>query len=815
MTLAARRALRVIVVTADLGNATASRAYHLADLLSRRHQVRLVGPSFGGAGSEIWEPIRGGTVPLRSFPGRELPVLLQDIARFTRGIQADIVYVCRPQLPSLLLGMTLKHVCGAPVIVDFDQSFTVTPASLDEVAACGDEPKLAQPFGRLWSRVCDGLATEADAATVSSSAALESVGGSLIPHVRDERRFDPARFDRGAVRAELGFSRGDRVVVVSSSERAAASVRELSRALQELGDPRNKLCLIGHQPVAEIPRLTVAGDLVWIGAAWDRDDAPDGYGAPPELTEALAMGVPVLARDSPALEPFGRHGSIHLTGDAPLATRLTELLSDPTAAQSVTLTARKRFLEQLSYGAVMDELDGVIESVAGTRKEAPSTWRRAWRLAGSVGTTDRPAGRRAPDDRPAAPRAPGPPPHDRPRDLVCFWKLNDSGIYGRRADMLTKYLAQSERTRRLVHFDKPTDWDWIDSRRHAARKGINHWDLIARRGRKLAFVGEREGKLRSYMFVSRRAKDPSTWQRALLPSADEYLGFVADVLERNAIGKRHPVLFWVWPPNFEFAALHQAFTPAITVADVVDDERSWAAPGSPRFEHLTRNHEQIFALSDLVVTHNEPLAERLRWFGAQPAVVPNATELFSERPPRRPRELRHLKGPIIGYSGTLSYRIDLELLDRIARERPDHQLVIIGSAHGPEEILALDQHPNVHFLGVRTYPDVTRYIRCFDVAIIPHLDDEMSRGMNPLKAYLYASCGIPAVSTQIANLDLAQLDGAIRITHTHDQFLDAIDQVIQQRRTGQLTLPTRQALQPHTWAQRVRQLEALIDTATS
>jgi len=93
--------------------------------------------------------------------------------------------------------------------------------------------------------------------------------------------------------------------------------------------------------------------------------------------------------------------------------------------------------------------------------------------------------------------------------------------------------------------------------------------------------------------------------------------------------------------------------------------------------------------------------------------------------------LRHLKGPIIGYSGTLSYRIDLELLDRIARERPDHQLVIIGSAHGPEEILALDQHPNVHFLGVRTYPDVTRYIRCFDVAIIPHLDDEMSRGMNP------------------------------------------------------------------------------------
>ena len=799
-TATARRALRVIVVAADIGDATASRAYHVADLLSHRHQVRLVGPSFTGGESAIWGPIRGGTVPLRPFPGRELPALVHDVARFTQGIQADVVYVCEARLPSLLLGMRLKHVCGAPVIVDIDQRTPGTPPSLDELAARGDESELAQPLGQLWNRACDGLATEADAVTVSSPLALKGAGGTLIAHARDERLFDPARFDRDTVRAELGYSPGDRVVLVSGSAQAAASLRELSRALQELGDPRYKLCLIGHQPVAEIPRVTLAGDLAWIGGG----DAPDRDGPPPELTEALAMGVPVLARESPALEPFGQEGSIHLTAGAPLSVRIAALLSDPAATRTMTTAGRERFLGQLSYGAVIGALDGVIESVAGTRRQAPSSWRRAWQLAGSMETGGRPAGR----------PAPGPPPDHRSRDVVCFWKLNDSGIYGRRADMLMKYLARSERTRRLVHFDSPQSWDWIDSRRR--REGpYNHWGMIRRRAQRLSLVGEREGKLRSYMFVSRRAKDPSAWQRALLPSADEYLGFVADVLERNAIGKRHPVLFWVWPPNFEFAALHQAFAPAVTVTDVNDDERSWAAPGTPAFTQVTHNYEEILGASDLVVTHSEALRERLSWFGADAAVVPNAMELLPDRPARRPRELRHLKGPIIGYSGTLSYRIDLELLDRIARERPDHQLVIIGSAHGPEEILALDQHPNVHFLGVRTYPDVTRYIRCFDVAIIPHLDDEMSRGMNPLKAYLYASCGIPAVSTQIANLDLAQLDGAIRITHTHDQFLDAIDQVIQQRRTGQLTLPTRQALQPHTWAQRVRQLEALIDTATS
>ena len=140
--------------------------------------------------------------------------------------------------------------------------------------------------------------------------------------------------------------------------------------------------------------------------------------------------------------------------------------------------------------------------------------------------------------------------------------------------------------------------------------------------------------------------------------------------------------------------------------------------------------------------------------------------------------------------------------------------MIVGSAHGSEDVLALDRHPNVHFLGVHTYPEVTRYIRCFDVAIIPHLDDEMSRAMNPLKAYLYASCGVPAVATRISNLDLAELDGAIRITHSHDEFLAAIDLTIEQRCRGELRPPSRKELEPHTWAQRVREIERLIDSVT-
>jgi glycosyltransferase involved in cell wall biosynthesis len=819
--------MRITVVAWDMAHNGVIRAYYLADMLRRQYDVTLIGANFPHHGTKIWEPIRSGDVRMRSFPGDQLPGFVERVEQAVQGIQTDLVYACKARLPSLLVAMWLKHLHGVPAIVDVDErelSFhhVTEGVSLDELEGRREDPGFKIPYGELWTRACDHLVSDADAITVASPAVQAIYGGTVVPHARDELTFDPARFERDTVRAEFGYSPEDRVVLFAGTPRRHKGIIEIAKAIEQLGDPRYKLLVIGSfsdpaertelarlaagraqllefQPVSEIPRLTVLADLICLPQ--DRASDTAQHQTPAKLTEALAMGVPVLASETPPLAPFVERGLVSAIGEAPLSSRIAELFADRDGMRRQAERGREVFLEQLSYDAAIEQVDGVIAGLEGQRREPPASWGRAYQLARNA-----PVARAHPEKRRVPPASPA-------WDMVFFWRLSHSGIYGRRADMLVKYLAQSQRTRRLVHFDQPTDWTWIQSRRRAARRGVNHWELIARRGRRLALGSERDGKLRSYMMVAQPAKDASAWQRALLPTADEYLGFVAQVLERNRIGKR-PVLFWVWPPNLPFADLHRAFTPALTVADVVDDERSWMVPGSKRYEQVTRNHEQIFALSDLVLTHNEPLAERLRWFGVQPEVVPNATELFDDRRRRRPRELRHLKGPIIGYSGTLSFRLDLELLERIARERPDCQLVIVGSAHGSEDVLALDRHPNVHFLGVRTYPEVTRYIRCFDVAIIPHLDDEMSRAMNPLKAYLYASCGVPAVATRISNLDLATVDGAIRIAHSHDEFLAAIDQTIEQRRRGELRPPSREELEPHTWAQRVREIERLIDGVT-
>ena len=157
--------------------------------------------------------------------------------------------------------------------------------------------------------------------------------------------------------------------------------------------------------------------------------------------------------------------------------------------------------------------------------------------------------------------------------------------------------------------------------------------------------------------------------------------------------------------------------------------------------------------------------------------------------------------------GNLSDRIDIDLLDDLARARPSWHFVLVGSAHLDQTILRLDRHANVHFLGVKPYEEARRFIRHFDVALIPHLDNDMTRSMNPLKAFVYCAEGVPVVSTPIANM--YELGDLITVAKGADGFLDAIEDALATGWRG----PDFGVLEPHTWVRRVEQVLGLIDTA--
>ena len=154
-------------------------------------------------------------------------------------------------------------------------------------------------------------------------------------------------------------------------------------------------------------------------------------------------------------------------------------------------------------------------------------------------------------------------------------------------------------------------------------------------------------------------------------------------------------------------------------------------------------------------------------------------------------------------------RIDLELLETLAANQPDWNLVFLGSMHRGREIERLARFKNVHFLGVRIYERAIQYIKYFDVAIIPHLDNELTRSMNPLKLYVYFSLQVPVVATQIENLN--DFEEFVCIGRTPEEFVQGVQKCLDSEFDKSASARLEQLLATKSWSKRVADMMRLIE----
>jgi hypothetical protein len=110
---------------------------------------------------------------------------------------------------------------------------------------------------------------------------------------------------------------------------------------------------------------------------------------------------------------------------------------------------------------------------------------------------------------------------------------------------------------------------------------------------------------------------------------------------------------------------------------------------------------------------------------------------------------------------------------------------------------------------VQPYERARQLIRHFDVALIPHLDNEMTRTMNPLKAFAYCAEDVPVVSTDIANF--GELRELIRVARGPNEFVAAIEHELAAGRREARTPEADKVLRRNCWDERVRRVVELLD----
>ena len=850
--------IKVTVIAWDLTHNPLGRTYLLADVLRQDYDVELIGAKFARFGDEVWEPLRDcSRVTIKAFPGDNFPEHFSHMEDIAKQIEGDVIYVSKPRLPSLELAILAKLYQNRPVILDVDDYElgwfkNREPLTLEAVKTQRHKRDFNCPYHETWSRYSESLIPLFERLTVSNEALRKKFGGMILPHIRDEHDFDPALYFRDEIRAELGFTPKDKVVLFIGTPRMHKGVAQIADALRKSHQPDYKLLIVGSPVDAEsqrlfsdvdprhvkvipnisfgdLPRYLCIGDLICL--LQDGSGVTSQFQMPAKFTDGLSMGIPMLGTNVPPLVNLANDGLVELLGDTPLDRKIDEIFGNYETYKQRAERNRETFLREYSYDANLPKLKRAINELLSNPVRIPDEFRDLvayHREIFSSNATLLPrttieivaAGQSTYASRPAAAPARSvvvqgreDSSHvDEKLDIVFFWKQNDSGIYGRRQDMLVKYLAKDPRIHRILHFDAPIDFFEAGQAALQDDRGGFHtqgrYVFYQTLRRKLRL--NNKGKVLSDVFISLADNRRVPGLKWIIPSRADYLDFLGRVMKRHGVGRRRTI-FWVCPNNFDFPSIADQFKPDLVVADVIDDQRRW--PASPkRKESLHRNYEEVLALSHLSFANCHSVFEDMRQFTDSMHLLPNAAELLEEEARNwiKPKELRRINGPVIGYVGNLDIvRIDLVLLMTVAAERPDWNLVFIGSMHRNADIYELNQFRNVYFLGVRPYDQAMRYIRHFDVAIIPHLDNELTRVMNPLKLYVYFSLHVPVVSTRIANAE--DFGEFTQIGCTPHTFIERIAYCLDNDIFSGKEERIRALLKANSWEDRVATILALIE----
>jgi len=231
---------------------------------------------------------------------------------------------------------------------------------------------------------------------------------------------------------------------------------------------------------------------------------------------------------------------------------------------------------------------------------------------------------------------------------------------------------------------------------------------------------------------------------------------------------------------------------------------------SPNPEQVEQSEKLLVESSDVVFANCTKLAQRLgRWSrnvhvfppGVDLSAFPNEDQenkVSSDKPEEAHELIPSFSRPVIGYMGGLHRHVDFPLIVEMAAMRPDWSWVFVGPFQAPVE--TLQGRANIHLLGPKRHELLVRYLRSFDVCIVPYLKTAYTETVVPVKINEYLAVGKPVVSTDLPTVCEFNERHHILITTENDAtaFLASIEEALRMPK-DELTVTRR------------RQVAALLD----
>ena len=275
------------------------------------------------------------------------------------------------------------------------------------------------------------------------------------------------------------------------------------------------------------------------------------------------------------------------------------------------------------------------------------------------------------------------------------------------------------------------------------------------------------------------------------------------------------LLAWLYTPLA--LPLAQALEPEAMVYDCMDELSLFL--GAPP-ELLSREVELLSA-ADVMFTGGPSLFRakqtRHRNVHCFPSSV-DAAHFRAARSGEHPgapeaEDQSRLPHPRLGFYGVIDERLDLEIIDFLARERPEWQIVLVGPVVKIDPA-TLPRRANIHYFGQRSYEELPGYLVGWDVCLLPFARNDATRFISPTKTLEYMAAERPIVSTPITDVAVPYGD-IVYLGATPAEFLAACDAALaaapeeRARRTARM----REVLAGTSWTVTVAAMEKLIAEA--
>lgn len=226
--------------------------------------------------------------------------------------------------------------------------------------------------------------------------------------------------------------------------------------------------------------------------------------------------------------------------------------------------------------------------------------------------------------------------------------------------------------------------------------------------------------------------------------------------------------------------------------------------------HGVAAEKMLAAASDIATGTSEALVDRLRKFNKNTVFIPNAAdyEHFST-PQTKPDYYRHLKGPVVVYSGNIGLRLDYQMLEETANKLPEVNFVFVG----PIDVKyfggnTLKELSNVHFTGAVPYPQLPAFIQHADLCLIPFEKSELTRHIYPLKINEYLAAGKAVLSTQFT--DLSKFESVLTLIDGSDDLITGIQRNLNNQ-SETLSAKRKAIARGNSWNKRIEQWKMLLN----